>query len=53
LPGVKKHSSRQDTLVVDTRIGRIVPLQVFHLMGYRRVRWQGHILLVSRRRFDN
>jgi predicted deacylase len=53
LPGVKKHSSRKDTLVVDTRIGRIVPLKVFHLMGYRRVRWQGHILLVSRRRFDN
>ena len=39
-------------MVVDTRIGRFLPLQIFHLMGYRRVRWQGNVLVVSRRRFD-
>jgi succinylglutamate desuccinylase len=52
LPGVKVLSGREETLMVDTRIGRFLPMQIFHLMGYRRVRWQGNLLVVSRRRFD-
>ena len=52
LPGVRRHPQRHETLVVDTRISRFLAVQVFHLMGYRRVRWQGHVLMVSRRRFD-
>ncbi len=52
LPGVSRHPHREGTLVVDTRISRFLAVQVFHLMGYRRVRWQGHVLVVSRRRFD-
>lgn len=49
LPGVTPHPHRADTLVVDTRLARFLPLQIFHLMGFRKKRWQGNLLLVSRR----
>lgn len=50
LPGVRRHPAREDTLIVDTRIARFYPLDLFHLLGYRKRRWQGNILLVTRRR---
>lgn len=52
LPGVSRDPANQDDLIVNTRIARILPLQVFHLLGYRRRRWSGHKLIVSRRRHD-
>ncbi len=52
LPGVRRHPEKIDTLVVDTKVARWFPLDIFHLFGYRKVRWQGSILLVSRRRHD-
>jgi succinylglutamate desuccinylase len=53
LPGVRKHPRRLDTLIVDTRTARFFPLQTFHLLGYRKLRWDGPTLLVTRRRFDD
>lgn len=53
LPGVRRHPERPETLVVNTHVARLLPLQVFHLLGFRKLRWQGHVLLVSRRRFDS
>jgi succinylglutamate desuccinylase len=50
LPGVSRHPGREDTLIVDTRIARIYPLDLFHLLGYRKRRWQGNVLMVTRRR---
>jgi succinylglutamate desuccinylase len=52
LPGVRKYDGAQDTLEIDTRIARFFPLQVFHLLGYRKRRWDGDRLLVSRRKHD-
>ncbi len=52
LPGVNRHPGDPATLDVDTRVARIFPLQVFHLLGFRRRRWKGNKLVVSRRRHD-
>jgi succinylglutamate desuccinylase len=52
LPGVRRHPEQPDVLVVDTRIARVYPLEVFHLFGFRKVRQVGRELVVSRRRYD-
>ena len=52
LPGVRRHPEWPETLVVNTRVARLLPLQVLHLLGFRKLRWRGHLLMVSRRRFD-
>jgi len=52
LPGIRRHPDREGTLVVDKRIARYYPLDVLHLLGYRKLREQGNVLLVSRRRYD-
>jgi hypothetical protein len=52
LPGVRRHPSLPRTLIVDTRVARFYPLELFHLVGFRKRRKHGAILLVSRRPFD-
>lgn len=52
LPGVVQDEHDPGTLQVDTGIARLFPLQVFHLLGFRRRRWSGNKLIVSRRRHD-
>ena len=52
LPGVQRMPGAPETLLVNTRIARILPLQVFHLLGFRKRRWAGKNLVVSRRRHD-
>ena len=52
LPGVKKHPSEYGTFVVNTQIARFFPLQIFHLLGFRKRRWRDEKLVVSRRSFD-
>jgi succinylglutamate desuccinylase len=51
LPGVRRGGER-DVLIVDTRIARLYPLEIFHLFGFRKLRTSGDELLVSRRRYD-
>ena len=51
LPGVKR-TTDPDTLEINTRVARFFPLQIFHLLGFRRLRWSADRLLVSRRKFD-
>jgi succinylglutamate desuccinylase len=51
LPGVKR-TADPDTLEINTHVARFFPLQVFHLLGFRRLRWSAERLLVSRRKFD-
>ncbi len=50
LPGITRHPTRDNTLIVDRRIARWHSLEVLHLLGYRRMRGAGNALLVSRRR---
>ncbi|ANM29739.1 hypothetical protein ABI59_09355 [Acidobacteria bacterium Mor1] len=52
LPGVSQHPEFERTLVVNTRVARFYPLEVFHLFGYRKRRKKGDLLVVSRRRYD-
>ena len=50
LPGVARHPVDASTLVVNTRVARLFPLQIFHLLGFRKRRWKNDLLEVSRRR---
>lgn len=52
LPGVKRDPAAETTLVINTRLARFFPLQIFHLLGFRKLRWIEHQLVVSRRRHD-
>jgi succinylglutamate desuccinylase len=52
LPGVRRHPVRRQVLVVDTRLARWRSLEILRLLGYRKLRRQGALLLVSRRRYD-
>jgi predicted deacylase len=52
LPGVWRDPADPSTLRVYTHIARLFPLQIFHLLGYRRRRWEGNELTVSRRKHD-
>ncbi len=52
LPGVKRVEGEYGTFEVDTRVARFFPLQIFHLLGFRKRRWRGAKLVVSRRNFD-
>lgn len=53
LPGVRQKPNDPATLRVNTRIARLFPLQLFHLLGFRRLRWVDNYLFVSRRRHDS
>ncbi len=50
LPGVRRHPKVEGVLMVNTRIARFYPVELFHLLGYRKRRRQGDWLVVSRRR---
>ena len=52
LPGVRRDPVNENILIINTRIARILPLQVFHLLGFRRLRWTDKYLVVSRRAYD-
>jgi succinylglutamate desuccinylase len=52
LPGVRRDPVNENVVIINTRIARILPLQVFHLLGFRRLRWTDKSLLVSRRSYD-
>ena len=52
LPGVERDPDDAETFIVNTRTARFFPLQIFHLLGFRRRRWSGDKLIVSRRRHD-
>ena len=52
LPGVRTHETEEGVFRVNTKIAAIFPLQVFHLLGFRKRRKIGADLIVSRRLFD-
>jgi hypothetical protein len=52
LPGVRRDPLNENFLIINTRIARVLPLQVFHLLGFRRLRWTDKYLVVSRRAYD-
>lgn len=50
LPGVHRDPARPNVLSVDRRVARWFALQIFHLLGFRKVRRDGPRLILSRRR---
>ncbi len=49
-PGVRRDPAHAGTLQVNGRVARWFALEVFHLLGYRKRRHMGDILVVARRR---
>ena len=52
LPGVRRDTANPETLIVNTKTARLFPLQIFHLLGFRKLRWIHQELVVTRRRHD-
>jgi succinylglutamate desuccinylase len=52
LPGVARHPEDEDEFIVNTGVARVFPLQIFHLLGFRKRRWRNEKLIVSRRKHD-
>lgn len=52
LPGVRRSRKHPEIAYVDTAVARFFPLQVFHLLGFRRLEWRDKFLVVTRRRYD-
>ena len=51
-PGIRRHPKHPEKFQVDTKIARFFPLQIFHLLGFRRLRLHNNFMLVTRRRHD-
>jgi predicted deacylase len=52
LPGVRRDPSLPDALVVDKRVARWGALQLFHLLGFRKLEDAGTRLVMRRRSYD-
>jgi len=52
LPGVRRHSDNRDVLIVKNRSSDWYPLELFHMLGFRKMRRKGDDILLIRRRFD-
>lgn len=52
LPGVEHHPQRPSAFVVDRKIARWIALELFHLLGFRRVGAKGRFVTMARRDFD-
>ncbi len=50
MPGITRDPSHGGTLLVNGRVARWFALEVFHLLGYRKRRQMGEVLVVARRR---
>ena len=50
LPGVRREGVSRDRLIVNRRIARIWPVEIFHLFGYRRCETTEKHLIFTRRR---
>jgi predicted deacylase len=48
LPGVARDPGHPSRFIVNTRVARLYPLDVFHMFGYRRVRQQGAEMTLER-----
>jgi hypothetical protein len=52
LPGVSGDSDNRDVLIVNNLNSRWYPQELFHMLGFRKMRRKGDDTLLSRRRFD-
>ncbi len=52
LPGIYKYPKMENTLVVNTDIARWFAVEIFHLLGFRKVKTQGKTLIFSKIKHD-
>ena len=52
LPGVSHHPTQPHALVVNKKVARFLAVQLFHLLGYRRKKDDGDVMIFSRREID-
>lgn len=52
LPGVRRHPEKPASYLINRRVARWYALEIFHLLGFRRVGEVGTALLVARRPHD-
>ena len=52
LPGVRRHAERPGAFIVNRRIARFLTLDLFHLLGFKRVGPAGRFVVMTRRRYD-
>lgn len=53
LPGVSKHPAQKYTIIVDTHTAKWFVVEIFHLLGFRRVtQLSNRSLILTKRRYD-
>jgi len=52
LPGIRRAKDNEQQLLINKRVARLFPLQIFHLFGYRKLSETENSLVVTRRPFD-
>ena len=52
LPGIQRHPELPAALLVNPRVARWLTMDILHLLGYRKSRREGDMLIVSRRMYD-
>lgn len=52
LPGIAKHPTNENTLIINTKIARWFVIEFFHLLGYRRESRENGKLIVTKRKYD-
>ncbi|MCA9733436.1 MAG: succinylglutamate desuccinylase/aspartoacylase family protein [Deferribacteres bacterium] len=53
LPGVTKHPAKKNTLIVDTHVAKWFVVEIFHLLGFRRItQLNKRTVILTKRRYD-
>lgn len=52
LPGISKYKKNQDAYLIDKSIAKYRVISLLHLLGYRKVKGNGQIFIMSRRPYD-
>ena len=52
LPGVSRSPHQPDALLVNKKVARFLANELFHLLGYRRKKDDGEVMIVSRREIE-
>ena len=52
LPGIQRHPELPASLLVNPRVARWLTMDILHLLGYRKSRSDGDMIVVSRRMYD-
>lgn len=53
LPGISKTAPSQDAFIIDIHVAKYRVISLLHLLGYRKVKDNGHTLQMSRRPYDS